>query len=103
MFEVSQTEDFSNPVLTGFAPIWKDFDNIVKVDVDGFLQPRIQYYYRFITKSGYVSRTGRFKTLPAAGADTTNVKFAYVSCDDYTNGYYNALRFLARCVENLGK
>lgn len=95
MFEVSQTEDFSNPVLTGFAPIWKDFDNIVKVDVDGFLQPRIQYYYRFITKSGYVSRTGRFKTLPAAGADTTNVKFAYVSCDDYTNGYYNALRFLA--------
>lgn len=95
MFEISQTEDFSNPVLTGFAPIWKDFDNVVKVDVDGYLQPRSLYHYRFITKSGYVSKTGHFKTLPADNADVTNIKLAYISCEDYTNGYYNALRYLA--------
>lgn len=38
---------------------------------------------------------GRFKTLPAADADVARVRFAFISCQDYTNGYYTALAHLA--------
>jgi alkaline phosphatase D len=94
-FEISENANFSCIVLSGFAPIYKDYDHIVKVDVDGCLRPQKTYYYRFITRSGHVSRTGRFKTLPASGASVRSVRFGYVSCADYTNGYYHAYRFLA--------
>ncbi|MEA3318575.1 MAG: PhoD-like phosphatase N-terminal domain-containing protein [Bacillota bacterium] len=35
MFEVSTTKDFSSVVLKGFSPIWKDHDNVVRIDLDG--------------------------------------------------------------------
>jgi alkaline phosphatase D len=94
-FEISDQADFSRIILSGFAPIYQDYDHIVKVDVDGRLQPQTTYYYRFITRSGHVSRTGRFQTLPATGAPVRSARFGYVSCADYTNGYYNAYRMLA--------
>jgi alkaline phosphatase D len=94
-FEISERADFSRIVLSGFAPIYQDYDHIVKVDVNGRLRPQTTYFYRFITRSGHVSRTGRFKTLPTPGASVGAVRFGYVCCADYTNGYYNAYRFLA--------
>ncbi|WP_052948792.1 alkaline phosphatase D family protein [Mesobacillus campisalis] len=94
MVEISKSSDFSTTVLTGFTPVWKDFDHIVRLDVDGHLEPSTSYYYRFTTKNGFISQTGRFKTLPAE-ADNSPVKFAYITCQDYTNGYFNALDHLA--------
>jgi alkaline phosphatase D len=44
---------------------------------------------------GAHSKTGRFETLPAPDASVNSARFAYVSCQDYTNGCYHSLRFLA--------
>ena len=41
------------------------------------------------------SPTGRFKTLPAADTSLSKLRFAYISCQDYTNGYFTALNYLA--------
>jgi alkaline phosphatase D len=95
MVEISETADFSQVALRGYTPVWKDYDNVVKVDTDGHLEPRKTYYYRFVAKTGHVSPTGRFRTLVPEGADLSSLRFAYISCQDYTNGYYNALRFAA--------
>ncbi|WP_067727615.1 alkaline phosphatase D family protein [Oceanobacillus damuensis] len=95
MFEVSRSEDFSTVELSGFSPIWKDYDNIVRVDLDGTLEPDQVYYYRFITKSGLVSKTGKSKTLPVPGSDVHSATIGYISCQDYTNGYFNALGHMA--------
>src|SRR5262249_13035360 len=62
------------------------------------LAPATTYYYRFIYElSGkyYVSKVGQTKTAPLKDADVP-VKFAYVSCQDYTGKYYNPY---ARLVE----
>lgn len=59
------------------------------------LRPFQTYYYRFIYR-GTSSRVGRFKTLPAANAAVERVRFAYLSCQDYTNGYYTAFPYLAQ-------
>ena len=46
------------------------------------------YWYRFNWR-GYVSGTGRTRTTPAPGS-TRPLRFAYVSCQNYTNGFYGA-------------
>ena len=58
------------------------------------LKPFTTYYYRFIY-NGNTSRTGRFKTLPAPNANVDRIRFGYISCQDYTNGYYTALSHLS--------
>ena len=58
------------------------------------LAPYSVYYYRFLYNQ-VPSRTGRFKTLPAATAELAQLKIGYVVCQDYNNGYYTALSYLA--------
>jgi alkaline phosphatase D len=95
MVEVATDFVFEKLAFRGYTPIWKNLDNIVKVDLDGYLQPLSTYYYRFVTKDGYVSKTGRFKTLPPKDTHIDSLKFAYISCQDYTNGYYHSLGYIA--------
>jgi alkaline phosphatase D len=65
----------------------------VKVAVQG-LKPAERYYYRFATKTKH-SPVGRFQTaLPADSRET--VRFAVISCQEYTLGYFNAHALLAR-------
>jgi alkaline phosphatase D len=64
----------------------------VKALVKG-LKPHEEYFYRFATKTTD-SAVGRFRTAPPAGSKQP-VRFAYLSCQDYTHGYYNALEKLA--------
>ncbi|WP_258840548.1 alkaline phosphatase [Mechercharimyces sp. CAU 1602] len=95
MVEISEGNDFTANTMRCFTPLWSMFDNIAKVDVDGHLDANKTYFYRFITHNGYVSKTGKFKTLPTQGAEVSSLKFAYVSCQDYTNGYYHAMQHVA--------
>jgi alkaline phosphatase D len=55
------------------------------------LQPYTTYFYRF-TYDGKNSPIGRTKTAPI---QTNEVKLAVVSCNNYTNGYFNAFRAVA--------
>jgi alkaline phosphatase D len=95
-YEISRDETFRRPVLRGLAETSPDRDYTVKVPVQRReLKPFQTYYYRFIFQ-GTGSRAGRFKTLPAPGASLERLRLGYTSCQDYTNGYYNALGYLAQ-------
>jgi alkaline phosphatase D len=69
-------------------------DHTVKVDLDGHLEPNIEYRYRFVY-DGVASRTGTCHTLPAPGASPESVSFAVLACQNYLNGYYPALGYVA--------
>lgn len=90
--EIATAEDFSDAslVLAQEFIAEADYDNCLKVRVIN-LDAATRYFYRFsYVKSGKVNRTnvGRTKTAPASGIDA-DVKFAYVSCQDYNGRYYN--------------
>ncbi len=63
----------------------------VHIDVDG-LDPDSEWWVRF-GADGFDSPVGRARTLPASG--TPALRFGFVSCQDYVDGYYTALRGLA--------
>lgn len=69
-------------------------DRTVHVDLDGFLESNRRYHYRFIYNN-VVSRTGRCRTAPAEDEAIASLKFAVLTCQDYTNGYYGALNYVA--------
>jgi phosphodiesterase/alkaline phosphatase D-like protein len=82
-------------LIEGVAVIAGDRDGTVKIPVaNSLLNPFTQYYYRFIYNQ-VTSRTGRFKTLPLQTDSLSLLKLGYVVCQDYGNGYYNALTYLA--------
>ena len=93
----NRTDDqaFAAPVLSGVVETGGARDYTVKIQLRerAALDPSRKYRYRFYY-GGATSKTGRFKTLPALGADVSRVRFGYISCQDYTNGYYNALYHL---------
>jgi len=94
-FEISADPEFKAIALRGVAQTDESKDYTLKAAVNSpHLQPSTTYYYRFIYE-GTASRTGRFKTLPTAESEVNKVRFASISCQDYTNGYYNSHHFLA--------
>lgn len=86
--QVATDENFSNIVVSADLSATISNDHCIKVKITD-LARYTRYYYRFVHE-GVSSRTGRFRTAPATGSDV-NVKFGFVSCQDYTNGYYNSL------------
>lgn len=96
VWEIATTPMFAGTqVLRGGARFSSDSDNTVKIPVQHHsLSPFTTYYYRFLY-NGTSTRVCRFKTLPAPGAFTPRIRIAYISCQDYTNGYYTALAHLA--------
>src|SRR5436190_33347 len=80
------------------AAVWTDADRdyVVKTQLDEVrqLRPWTTYYYRFIYR-GTPSAIGRFKTLPRPNDPLAQVRFGFISCQDYVVGYYNALSRLA--------
>jgi alkaline phosphatase D len=94
-YEIAAEPTFARPLARGLALTDAGRDWTVKVRVDEpVLTPFTTHYYRFIA-DGTASRTGRFKTLPAPGDRPERIRFGYLSCQDFTNGYYTALDHLA--------
>lgn len=94
-FQVSKDATFSTLIVEGeidAVDISAARDFTVRVDLDGRLSAGGLYFYRFVY-GDRTSRIGRCRTLPAAG--NQSLTLAMVSCQDYTNGYYGALRHLA--------
>lgn len=101
VFQVATDNQFSQIIAEGSANS-ADFgqprDFTVKIDLDGQLPQTPNgsfYFYRFIYNNT-ASRTGRCRTLPAPNTALNQIKFAYVTCQDYTNGYYGAFYHLAQ-------
>jgi alkaline phosphatase D len=60
------------------------------------LEPNTTYYYQFYTPFGYESLLGRTRTFPAPGETTDRCRFAVLSCQNYSQGYYHAYEDLCR-------
>jgi len=70
------------------------FDNTIRNKVTGLL-PNQVYFYQFI--AGDVrSNVGRFKTAPAADASVDQLKFAYLTCQDWSINHWGALDYIAK-------
>ncbi|MBI3284811.1 MAG: alkaline phosphatase D family protein [Burkholderiales bacterium] len=90
----------SNAALGGAAvvdttlQVLASFDNTIRNKVTG-LQAGQTYFYQFI--AGDVrSNVGRFKTAPAANADVAQLKFAYLTCQDWSVNHWGALENIAK-------
>lgn len=84
-WRVALDTNFTNIVQSGNFTADSTKDYCVKIDVTG-LQPNTWYFYEF-TALDRNSLTGRTKTAPVGGSD--QLRFAFVSCSNYPNGYFN--------------
>ena len=78
----------ANRVVDHDVMATQDSDHTVRVLVTG-LRPGTKYHYRFV--AGRDSISGQTRTAPAANADV-QVNLAWVSCQDFSAGYYGAYR-----------
>lgn len=98
--QVARDAAFTQPVVQarlGAQAISASLDHTIKLDLDGQLPASATggpFFYRFIY-NGVLSRTGRCRTLPARGASLSRMKLGLLTCQDFTNGYYGALSYVA--------
>ena len=92
-WEVAEDDQFRLLVKRGTATAPYEFAHSVHVEVDG-LRPNRAYFYRFIYGDA-TSATGRTRTTPADGMNAEQLRFAFVSCQHYEDGYFTAYRHLA--------
>lgn len=88
--EVSEDAGFQRVAATARATLSAEADWTCRVLVGG-LKPGRLYWYRFVDEHGLCSRTGRTFTAPAADDDQP-VRFAFVSCQNPTQGPSTAFR-----------
>ena len=92
-WRIATDERMHNILQRGAVLAVPELGHSVHVEVDG-LQPARWYWYQFKVGSEY-SPIGRTRTAPASGS-TEDVRFAFVSCQHYANGFYYAHRHLSR-------
>ncbi len=90
LVEVARDEAFARVVARGEVEVSARTDWTCRFLAAG-LRPASEHWYRFVDEAGCTSRTGRTLTAPADDDDRP-VRFAFVSCQDVTNGACNAYR-----------
>jgi alkaline phosphatase D len=93
-WEVARDPGFRHVVARGNERTSADSDHTLKVDVTG-LSPYTRYYYRFESR-GERSPVGRTRTAPDVPGEVHALRFALVSCSNYTGGYFTAYRAIAQ-------
>jgi len=88
--EVAEDSAFAHIVARGTKRVDATTDWTCRFLAAG-LRPSREYFYRFIDESGAGSRVGRTLTAPAED-DGRPFRFAFVSCQDVTQGACNAYR-----------
>ena len=81
----------SDIVLQGRVKSDAAADHTIKLDAAG-LAPGTVYWYRF-TSATAASPIGRTRTAPVGAVD--HLRFAFVTCADFSRGFYNAYRRVA--------
>lgn len=92
-YEIATDEAMRTIVRKGTVPAEAAFAHSVHLEVGG-LEPDRPYWYRFMS-GGAASRIGRARTAPTPGAALENIRFGFVSCSNYEEGYFAAYRHLA--------
>jgi alkaline phosphatase D len=91
VWQVAEDQNFEKILIQDVVTPSQDTDFCIKIKVQN-LQPGKRYYYRFI-KDNLSSPYGTFKTILE---NLDRIKFAFVSCQDYSNGFYSAWYHLAQ-------
>lgn len=98
-WEVAADDAMRKVVRSGEAHASAEWAHSVHVDVDG-LEPDRWYWYRF-RAAGAESPIGRTRTAPARDAAAPRLRFAFGSCQQYEQGYYEAYRHLVADAPDL--
>jgi alkaline phosphatase D len=91
-WQLALDEGMTRVIRSGSGFARPEFGHSVHVEVPG-LEPGRWYWYRFRTQ-GHVSPVGRTRTAPV-GLAASNLRFAFVSCQNHTQGFYGAFRDIA--------
>jgi alkaline phosphatase D len=91
-WQIATDERMARIVKRGAVLATPELGHSVHVEVNG-LEPSRWYWYRF-TIGNEVSPVGRTRTAPANGA-IEDLRFAFVSCQHYAQGFYYAHKHLA--------
>jgi alkaline phosphatase D len=87
-YELSKDEDFHSIQRKGSSVALPDEAHSVREEVDG-LGPEHEYFYRF--KVGdWISPVGRTRTRPPGDSMVRQTTFAFVSCQNFAEGYFTA-------------
>lgn len=92
-WEVALDENMRKVVQRGKTLALADLAHSVHVDVQG-LESNRWYWYQFRV-GNELSPIGRTRTAPAFNSYIKQLNFAFVSCQDWQNGYYTAYRHIA--------
>jgi alkaline phosphatase D len=92
-WEVARNRHFHDVVRRGTVRTHASSDHTVKVDVTG-LDTYTRYWYRF-RAHGQTSPIGSTQTAPDSPHTVHALRFALVSCSNYTGGYFGPYRGLA--------
>ena len=93
-WRIATDEGMRTVVQAGTVRATEELGYSVHVDVRG-LQPGTVYYYQF-NAGRELSPVGRTRTAPPPGAPVNRLRFAFVSCQDYQNGFYAAYGAMVR-------
>lgn len=92
-YEIATDPAMREVVRRGSAIAEAAFAHSVHLEVGGLL-PNRPYWYRF-TSGEASSRIGCARTAPVPGAPLDQLRFGFVSCSNYEEGYFSAYRHLA--------
>jgi alkaline phosphatase D len=93
VWEVAGDASFARVLQRGTTSTNAERDHTVKVVVSG-LTPYTRYFYRFRSR-GATSPVGRTQTAPDEPGVRHALRLAFVSCSNYTGGFFTAYRGLA--------
>jgi alkaline phosphatase D len=92
-WQIASTDKFAKLAASGTVAASPKWAHSVHVEVDG-LKPGHEFFYRFKVGS-WLSPIGRTLTAPKAGSMPDKLTMAFVSCQQYEHGWYNAYQHLA--------
>lgn len=92
--DISTRQDFSTFAAQVNLSASADYDFTVRAKVTQ-LTPDTVYYYRF-TAGSDVSVTAQTKTAPLASSSNSQVRFAWLTCQDWSVNHWQAMSLLAQ-------
>lgn len=91
--QLARDESFTQLLVDAAVTAEPDWDHTVRHKVTG-LDPANTYYYRFLA-AGSTSPTGRTRTAPGENASVAQLKFAFISCQDWSVNHWAGFDDLA--------
>lgn len=86
--QVARDERFTQLLVNDAISAEPDWDHTIRHKVAG-LDAATTYYYRFVAGAS-TSPVGRTRTAPAANAAVAQLKFAFISCQDWSVNHWAA-------------